>query len=70
MFGEAISRPDRPFARGAESITGPEFGVCAAVDVHYPGTAGARAALVLAAEAVFVHVLAERTAALPRVPPC
>ena len=46
-----------------------EFGVCAAVDVHYPSTGGARAAAVLAADAAFAHVLAERTAVLPRVPP-
>jgi len=37
--------------------------------MHHLGTGGARAAVVLAAEAVFVHVLAERTAVLPRVPP-
>jgi hypothetical protein len=43
----------------------PEFGVCAAVDMHYLGTGGARAAVVRAAEAVFVHMLAERTAVLP-----
>jgi deoxyribonuclease V len=47
----------------------PEFGVCAAVDVHYLSTGGARAAAVLAADAVFAHVLAERTAVVPRVPP-
>jgi deoxyribonuclease V len=52
-----------------ESGGRPEFGVCAAVDVHYPSTGGARSAAVLAAEAAFAHVLAERTAALPRVPP-
>ncbi len=46
-----------------------EFGVCAAVDVHYPSTGGARAAAVLAADAAFAHVLAERTAVLSRVPP-
>jgi deoxyribonuclease V len=46
-----------------------EFGVCAAVDVHYLSTGGARAAAVLAADAAFAHVLAERTAVLPRVPP-
>ena len=46
-----------------------EFGICAAVDVHYPGTGGARAAAVLAADAAFAHVLAERTAVVPRVPP-
>ena len=39
----------------------PEFGVCAAVDMHYLRTGGARAAVVPAAEAVFAHVLAERT---------
>jgi deoxyribonuclease V len=47
----------------------PEGGVCAAVDVHYLSTAGARAAAVPAADAAFAHVLAERTAALPRVAP-
>jgi deoxyribonuclease V len=47
----------------------PEFGVCAAVDVHYLSTGSARAAAVLAADAVFAHVLAERTAVVPRVPP-
>jgi deoxyribonuclease V len=47
----------------------PEFGVCAAVDVHYLSTGGARAAAVLAADAAFARVLAERTAVLPRVPP-
>jgi deoxyribonuclease V len=45
-------------------------GVCAAVDVHYLRTGGARAAAVLAADAGFAHVLAERTAVVPRVPPC
>jgi len=43
--------------------------VCVAVDVHYPRTGGARAAAVLAADAAFAHVLAERTAVVPRVPP-
>ena len=43
--------------------------MCAAVDVHYLRTGGARAAAVLAADAVFGHVLAERTAVLPRVAP-
>ena len=47
----------------------PDCGVCAAVDVHYLSTGGARAAAVLAADAAFAHVLAERTAAVPRVPP-
>jgi deoxyribonuclease V len=47
----------------------PEFGVCAAVDVHYLSAGGARAAAVLTADAVFAHVLAERTAVVPRVPP-
>jgi deoxyribonuclease V len=46
----------------------PDCGVCAAVDVHYLST-GARAAAVLAADAAFAHVLAERTAVVPRVPP-
>ena len=47
----------------------PEFGVCAAVDVHYLGTGGARAAAVLAADAAFAHLLAERTAVLPQALP-
>ena len=47
----------------------PDCGVCAAVDVHYLRTGGARAAAVLAADAAFAHVLAERTAVVPRVPP-
>ena len=47
----------------------PDCGVCAAVDVHYFRTGGARAAAVLAADAVFAHMLAERTAVVPRVPP-
>jgi deoxyinosine 3'endonuclease (endonuclease V) len=47
----------------------PDWGVCAAVDVHYLRTGGARAAAVLAADAAFAHVLAERTAVIPRVPP-
>jgi deoxyribonuclease V len=45
----------------------PEFGMYAAVDVHYPRTGGARAAAVLAAGALFTHLLAERTAVLPQV---
>jgi deoxyribonuclease V len=47
----------------------PDCGVCAAVDVHYFRTGGARAAAVLAADASFAHLLAERTAVLPRVAP-
>ena len=47
----------------------PDRGVCAAVDVHYLSTGGARAAAVLAADAAFAHVLAERTALVPRVAP-
>ena len=48
----------------------PDCGVCAAVDVHYLATGGARAAAVLAADAAFACVLAERTAVVPWVPPC
>ena len=47
----------------------PDCGVCAAVDVQYLSTGGARAAAVLAADAAFAHVLAERTAVLPQVAP-
>jgi deoxyribonuclease V len=45
----------------------PTFGVCAAVDVHYLSTGGARAAAVLAADAAFAHVPAEHIAVVPRV---
>jgi deoxyribonuclease V len=45
----------------------PDFGLCAAVDVHYLPAGGARAAAVLAADAVFAHVLAEHTATVPQV---
>jgi deoxyribonuclease V len=50
--------------------TGPhlDVGVCAAVDVHYLTTGGARAAAVLATDAAFAHVLAERTAMVAQVP--
>ncbi len=47
----------------------PEFGVCAAVDVHYLSTGAARAAAVLAADATFARVLAERTAVVPQIAP-
>ena len=47
----------------------PDGGVCAAVDVHYLGTGGARAAAVLAADAAFARVLAERTTLVPRAAP-
>jgi deoxyribonuclease V len=45
-----------------------DCGVYAAVDVHYTDTGGARAAVVLAADAAFAHVRAERTAMIARVP--
>jgi hypothetical protein len=47
----------------------PDYGLCAAVDVHYLSTGAARAATFLAADTAFAHVLAERTAVVPRVPP-
>jgi deoxyribonuclease V len=52
-----------------ETVGRPDCGVCAAVDVHYLSTGGARAAAVLAADAAFAHVLAERTVVVPRVAP-
>jgi deoxyribonuclease V len=42
-------------------------GVCVAVDVHYLRSGGGRAAAVVAADAAFAHVLAERTAVVPEV---
>jgi len=44
-------------------------GRCAAVDVHYPRSGGARAAVVVAADAAFAQVLAERTAVVPEAGP-
>jgi deoxyribonuclease V len=41
----------------------------AAVDVHYPRSGGARAGVVLAADASFAHVLAERIAVVDEVLP-
>ena len=46
----------------------PDCDLCAAVDVHYLSTGGARAAAVLAADPAFAHVLAERTAVVVRAP--
>ena len=46
-----------------------DYGLCAAMDVHYLSTGAARAAAVLAADTAFAHVLAERTAVVPRVSP-
>jgi hypothetical protein len=45
-------------------------GLCAAADVHYLGSEGARAAAVVAADAAFTHVLAEYTALTPEALPC
>jgi hypothetical protein len=52
----------RRFGHPQDTETGgrPDCGVCAAVDVRYLSTAGARAAAVLAADAAFAHVLTER----------
>jgi deoxyribonuclease V len=47
----------------------PVNGLCAAADVHYLRSGGARAAAVVAADAAFSQVLAERTAVVPEVPP-
>jgi hypothetical protein len=48
------------------ATTGSSYDVFAAVDVHYLGSGGARAAAVLAGDAVFSAVLAERTVLIPR----
>jgi len=47
----------------------PGLGVFAAVDVHYLSSGGARAAAVVAADAAFSDVLAERFAVVPEVLP-
>jgi hypothetical protein len=43
----------------------PDCGLCAAVDVHYLSTDDARTAAVVAADAAFAHLLAERIAVGP-----
>jgi deoxyribonuclease V len=45
-----------------------DCGVCAAVDVHYLSTGGARAAAVQAADAAFTHPPTERTAMVAQLP--
>jgi deoxyribonuclease V len=47
----------------------PVHGLCAAVDVHYLRSGGARAAAVVAADALFSQVLAQHTAVVPEVSP-
>ncbi len=47
----------------------PVRGLCVAVDVHYLSSGAARAAAVVAADAAFAQVLAERTATVPEVGP-
>jgi deoxyribonuclease V len=44
-------------------------GLCAAADVYYLGSGGARAAAVVAGDAAFAHVLAEYTAVTSEVAP-
>lgn len=57
-----------PVGRAPESESR-EVGRFAAVDVHYPADGGATAALVLAADARFATVVAERAVRLRRVAP-
>ena len=45
----------------------PDRGLCVAVDVHYLGAGGARAAAVVAADAAFSRVLAEHTVTVAEV---
>ena len=52
-----------------EIDSGPDGPLFAAVDVHYLGSGGARAAVVAAADAAFSKVLTERTASVPEVVP-
>lgn len=46
---------------------GPRRGVFAAADVHYLGSGSARAAIVVAGDAAFSAVVAEKTAVVPEV---
>src|SRR5262245_14663803 len=56
--------------QSAEAGTGDGTeGAFAAVDVHYPASGGAQAALVLAADRAFARIVAQRTAFVPRVAP-
>jgi hypothetical protein len=47
----------------------PGGGVCVAVDVHYLPCGGAQAAAVVAADATFCRLLADRTGRVAEVPP-
>jgi deoxyribonuclease V len=54
--------------RAAETgIGGTGTPAFAAVDVHYPGSGGALAALVLAGDRAFSQILAQKTAFVPQV---
>jgi len=54
----------------AQADGGPGAGVFVAADVHYLAAGGARAAAVVAADAAFSYLLADRTAEVAQVPPC
>jgi deoxyribonuclease V len=51
---------------GTDDTSAPAF---AAVDVHYPASGGARAALVLAGDRAFAKILAQKTAFVPHAAP-
>jgi hypothetical protein len=53
-----------------ELSTDPLRGVFAAADVHYLGSGGARAAVVVAGDVAFSAVVAENTAVVPEVMAC
>jgi deoxyinosine 3'endonuclease (endonuclease V) len=53
-----------------ETSRRPSGSVFVAADVHYQRSGGAQAAAVVAADAAFPDVLAERTEVLPDVLPC
>jgi deoxyribonuclease V len=68
--GFVLPRPQEPgILRGVETALHAGRGVFVAADVHYLATGGARAAAVVAADAAFSHLLADRVELLPDVRP-
>ena len=62
-------RPRSGIPRSVETGTHPGGGVFVAADVHYLASGGARAAAVVAVDAAFSRLTADRIAVVPEVEP-
>src|ERR1022692_3930513 len=69
LDARSLAGVERGHAVGMEISHDHQSAVVAAVDVHYLGSGGARAAVVLASDASFSVILAERTVLVPEVAP-